>query len=193
MLGILGQKLGMTRLISAAGEVIPVTLVQTEQNAITHVKTTEKDGYNALVLGFKQFKHPSKVRKFRFVREFQVEKPEEFKDKPEIGIDAFAEGEIVSIQGISKGKGFQGVVKRHKFKGGPASHGSDHHREPGSMGTRKPRRVKAGKRMPGHMGSDQITLKHVQIVKIDAEKHIIAIKGPLPGSIQSLIRITKVA
>lgn len=193
MLGILGQKIGMTRLISAAGELVPVTLVQAEGNAITRVKTTEKDGYNALVLGAKPLKHPSKVRKFRFVREFQIEKPEEFKDQTVVDLSAFAEGDLVSVEGISKGKGFQGVVKRHKFKGGPASHGSDHHREPGSMGTRKPRRTKAGKRMPGHMGSDQITLKSVQIIKIDTEKHIIALKGPLPGAVQSLIKITKLA
>ena len=190
MIGILGQKLGMTRLLREDGTIIPVTLVKTAKNLITRVKTEGKDGYNALVLGVNKAKSEQDLA---ISREFKITNPDEFKDQKEINLSIFTEGETVSIQGISKGKGFQGVIKRHKFHRGPMTHGSDHHREPGSVGTRKPRRIKPGKKLPGHMGLRQISLKKVQIIKIDPERQIIALKGPLPGSISSFIKITKEA
>ena len=191
MLGMLGQKIGMTRLIDENGHVIPVTLIETGENVVTRIKTLEKDGYNALVLGFKKLKKPSKLKQFKFLREFKVDSVEDFKPEQEITLDTFEEGATVTVQGISQGKGFQGVIKRHNFHRGPMSHGSDHHREPGSVGCCKPSRVKKGTKLPGRMGNQKVTLRKIKVVKVDPENKIIALKGPVPGSIKSLIKISK--
>src|SRR3990167_3951891 len=158
MPGILGKKIGMTRLIQDDGRVIPLTVVQCEPNQVTQVKTTEKDGYPAVVLGFGSFQKPKKTRPFRFQREFKL-------------IDVNGEmknGEEVKVTAFSKGKGFAGVIKRHHFRSGPSSHGSHHHREPGSIGMcAKPGRVLKGKKMPGRMGGDQTSLRGVEVVFVD--------------------------
>lgn len=193
MSGILGKKLGMTRIFQDDGRVIPVTVVQCEPNEITQVKTVEKDGYPALVLGFSKLKKPSKTQKFAHQREFKV---------PVADLANYKKGDLVtvanlegitevSVTGVSKGKGFQGVIRRWGFHGGPGGHGSLHHREPGSSGCRaKPGRVQKGKKYPGHQGLDRVTQKK-NIVTIDKDKNLICIKGALPGPNGGLITICK--
>lgn len=192
MSGLLGTKLGMTRVIKDDGRVIPLTLVSCPPNTIVQVKTKEKDGYPAIVLGLSALKKPRKTRKFRYLREIRIKEGEQFEAGKEQKCDTLKEGDLVTAIGISKGKGFQGVMKRHGFKGGPASHGSVFIREAGSIGMRaKPGRVLKGKRMAGHMGSERVTRKHIPIAMIDVEKNIVGIKGAIPGAKGSLIIITK--
>jgi large subunit ribosomal protein L3 len=193
MPGILGTKKGMTRIIQDDGRVIPLTLLQCDPNVITQVKTEEKDGYPAVVLGFTALSKPKKTKKFRYQREFKtIENGEEMKKGDEVKVDIFELGEKVKVTGISKGKGFAGVIKRHNFSRGPETHGSHHHREPGSIGMcTKPGRVLKGKKMPGRMGGDQVSLREVEVVFVDPEKNLLGIKGPLPGANGELIIIRK--
>jgi large subunit ribosomal protein L3 len=193
MKGILGKKLGMTRVIQDDGRVIPITVVECEPNVVAQVKTTEKDGYPAIVLGFMQLRNPTKTRKFHVMREFRNEANEEFKKGETVTVEMFAEGDKVSVTGTSKGKGFQGVVKRYHMAGGPKTHGSHFKREPGSVGARaKPGKIHRGKHMAGNMGNEQVTLRS-SIAYMDKEKNILGIKGALPGSINSLITIKKLS
>jgi large subunit ribosomal protein L3 len=193
MQGILGKKLGMTRIIQDDGRVIPITVVECEPNIVTQIKTAEKDGYPAIVLGFMQLAKPTKTKKFKMLREFKIKEGDEFKKGDRITVDIFSEGDKVAITGNSKGKGFQGVMKRHNMAGGPKSHGSHFKREPGSVGARaKPGRIHRGKRMAGHMGNETITLKS-SIAYLDKTKNILGIRGPLPGSINSLLTIKKLS
>jgi large subunit ribosomal protein L3 len=154
------------------------------------VKTVDHDGYPAIVLGFNALKKPRKTKKFRALREFKVEKPEEYKVGDSVTVESFKEVKEVSLSGISKGKGFAGFIKRHHFSSGPGSHGSHMKREPGSIGARaKPGRVIKGKRMAGHMGAEKVTRKHVPLMKIDSEKNLLIIKGPVPGPNGGLVMI----
>jgi len=190
MLGILGKKLGMTRILQDDGRVIPITLVQCEPNTVTQVKTKEKDGYPAIVLGFIALKKPMKTRKFQFSREIKIAEGEIYNKGDKVTVEKFKDIKKVEIIGVSKGKGFQGVVKRYHFAGGPETHGSHAHREPGSIGCRaKPGRVIKGKHLPGHMGTDQKTLKNIPVQYLDVENNIIGLKGSLPGGNRSLIFI----
>lgn len=190
MIGILGRKLGMTRVIQDDGRVIPTTVVKCDPNEVTQIKTAEKDGYPALVLGFDKLKKPRKTKKYRVLREFRIEEGEEYKKGDNLTIEQFNEGDIVSISGNSKGKGFQGVIKRHNFSRGPETHGSHHHREPGSIGAcTKPGRVAKGKKLPGQMGNETKTLKKVQIIYIDPKNNLIGIKGAIPGPPKGLVII----
>ena len=192
MSGILGKKLGMTRIFQDDGRVIPVTVVQCDPNEITQVKTVEKDGYPAIVLGFSKLKKPTKTKKFRFVREFKIEATEtdNYKKGDSVTLEKFQEIEAVKITAISKGKGFQGVIKRFNFSRGPESHGSHHHREPGSVGScAKPGRVQKGKKLPGRMGQDRITINKVKVASIDTDKNIICLKGAVPGPTGTLVTI----
>ncbi|MFC1655570.1 50S ribosomal protein L3 [Patescibacteria group bacterium] len=190
MLGILGRKLGMTRIIQDDGRVIPVTIVQCEPNEVTQVKTMEKDGYPAIVLGFSKLKKAKKTKKFYFSREVRIDEGEEYKKGDSIGLNKFNEIKRVEVTGTSKGKGFQGVIKRHNFSRGPETHGSHHHREPGSIGAcAKPGRVAKGKKLPGHMGTDRKTLKSVEVAYLDVKNNLIGLKGPLPGGNKGLIFI----
>ncbi|MBU0577612.1 50S ribosomal protein L3 [Patescibacteria group bacterium] len=183
MPGIIGKKLGMSQVIQDDGCVIPVTFVQCEPNEVVYVKTEDKDGYPAIVLGFDAYKNPSKNKKFKALKEFRVESTGDYKKGQKITLDSLKEVEEVTIVSTSKGKGYQGVIKRHKFSRGPESHGSHHHREPGSIGTcAKPGRVLKGKKMPGHMGIDTVTLKKRPVVTIVAKDNVVAIKGPIPGA-----------
>lgn len=192
MAGILGKKIGMTRVIQDDGRVIPVTVVQCTPNTIDQIKTVEKDGYPALVLGFDALKKPTKTRRFYHLREFRISAEEitKYKKGDSITLEILKDVKTVIITGVSKGKGFQGVVKRYGFTRGSLTHGSHHHREPGSIGTRaKPGRVNKGKRMPGHMGLDTVTRKKVQVIHVDVEKNLLAIKGAVPGGKNNLVII----
>jgi large subunit ribosomal protein L3 len=190
MSGILGKKVGMTRLIQDDGRVIPVTVVECPPNTITQVKTVDKDGYPAIVLGFSELKKPTKTKKFKHVKEFKVEEGAEFT----VTLENFLEIKLVKITAISKGKGFQGVIKRHNFSRGPETHGSHHHREPGSIGAcAKPGRVAKGKKMPGRMGTDQVTVRKVKIAHLDPSKNLIALKGAVPGPNGGLVIISSAA
>jgi large subunit ribosomal protein L3 len=196
MSGILGKKIGMTRVFQDDGRVIQVTVVQCEPNEVTQVKTMETDGYPAIVLGFSKLRKPKKTRKFYFSREFRVEETdlENYKKGAAVKVDDFQEVETVKVTATSKGCGFQGVIKRHNFSRGPETHGSHHHREPGSIGAcTKPGRVAKGKKLPGRMGNARVTLKKVKIVSVDPKRNIICLKGSLPGPNGGLVQITKLA
>jgi len=205
MVGILGKKLGMTQIFSEDGLAIPVTIVEAGPCKVVQVKTLENDGYSAVQLGFEKKperlvnkpmmghfrKH--KVEPFRFLREFR-DFPEEYCEVgKEVTVEVFEEGSIVKVTGISKGKGFQGVVKRHGFGGGPRTHGqSDRLRAPGSIGASAfPSRVIKGLRMAGRMGGKQVTVKGLTIVKIDKENNLLFIKGAVPGARNSLLIIRR--
>jgi large subunit ribosomal protein L3 len=190
MLGILGKKIGMTRILQDDGRVIPITLVQCEPNTVAQVKTKEKDGYPAIVLGFCALKKPMKTRKFQFMKEVKTAEDATYNKGDQVTVENFKDTKTVEVMSVSKGKGFQGVVKRYHFRGGPETHGSHAHREPGSIGCRaKPGRVVKGKKLPGHMGGAQVTLKRIPVEYIDAEKNLIGLKGPVPGANKSLIFI----
>lgn len=194
MSGILGKKVGMTRLIQDDGRVIPVTVLKCEPSEVVQIKTVDKDGYPAIVLGFSKLKKPTKTRQFKHLKEFRINEDEQenYKKGDQITIESLQEVETVKISSVSKGKGFQGVIRRHNFSRGPESHGSHHHREPGSIGAcAKPGRVHKGKKMPGRMGGAKTTLSKVQIAHLDPKNHIIALKGPVPGPNGGLVILTK--
>lgn len=178
----------MTRIYGDQGQVIPVTLISCPPSEITQIKTVEHDGYQAIVLGFEALKKPKKTKKFRFMREFKVEKPADFKIGDKVTVETFKEVKSVSATGISKGKGFAGVIKLHNFSSGPGGHGSHNHREPGSIGARsKPGRIHKGKRMAGRMGNKQVTRKLIPLIEIHSEKNLLVLKGAVPGPNGSLI------
>ena len=182
----------MTRVFQDNGCVIPITVVECTPNEITQIKTAEKDGYPAIVLGFSEYKKPSKNRKFKHLKEFKVEDVSSYKKGDKLSLEALKDVELVKITGITKGKGFQGVMKRHNFHGGPDGHGHISHRRPGSIGCRaKPGRVEKGKKLPGHMGAVQMTRREVKIAYMDTEKNLIGIKGAVPGANGTLVIIEK--
>jgi len=193
MSGILGKKIGMTRLIQDDGRVIPITVVECEPNEVAQVKTTDKDGYPAVVLGFSKLKKPTKTKKFRYIKEFRIEESEEetYKTGEAVTIEKLQEGDAVKITATSKGKGFAGVVKRHNFSRGPETHGSHHHRRPGSIGAcTKPGRVAKGKKLPGRMGNVRVSRGNVKIAYINSEKHLVGLKGAVPGPNGGLVIIS---
>lgn len=195
MSGILGKKLGMTRILKDDGRVIPTTVIKCDPNEIVQVKTVEKDGYPAIVLGFAELKKPRKTKKFYHQKEFKVlpSDLEKFKKGEKVTLETFKEGEIVDVTATSKGKGFQGVIKRWHFTRGPMSHGSHMHREPGSIGTRaKPGRVHKGKKLPGRMGNERVTIQKIEVVYLDPSKNLIGLKGAVPGPNGGLITIKKI-
>lgn len=190
MKGILARKIGMTRIISPEdGEMVPVTVLEAPKSIILQVKSQEKDGYNALVLGSFERKHFGKNtnKKYRFIQEIR-DLEGEYKKGDCLSLETLKETKTLCISGVSKGKGFAGVIKRHNFQRGRETHGSTHHREPGSVGMcAKPGRILRGKKMPGHMGAEKVTLRSVPIVHIDTEKNLIALKGAIPGAKNSFI------
>ncbi len=191
MSGILGRKIGMTRLIQDDGRVIPLTVIECSPNTVVQVKTVEKDGYPAIVLGFDALKKPTKNRKYRFLREFRIESADSLKTGDLMNVELFAVGDEAKVTSTSKGKGFQGVMKRHHFGGGKRTHGSHMKREPGSIGARaRPGKVHKGKRMAGHMGIDRIT-EMKEIVYVDSAKNLLGIKGAVAGANGSLVIIRK--
>jgi large subunit ribosomal protein L3 len=204
MKGILGRKLGMTQVFGENGVVVPVTVIQAGPVYVTQIKTVEKDGYNALQVAFEDKKEHrvNKPLKGHFekagvstkgqIAEFRVDSVEGYELGQEIKLDLLAEGEKVDATAISKGKGFQGVIKRHGQSRGPETHGSRYHRRPGSMGAcSSPSRVFKGKNLAGHMGSVKVTIQNLDVVKVDAEKNIILVKGAVPGPKKGLVTITK--
>ncbi|MCR8745954.1 50S ribosomal protein L3 [Romboutsia lituseburensis] len=201
MKGILGKKLGMTQIFTEEGIVIPVTVVEAGPNVVTQIKTVEKDGYTAVQVGFgdakeKSLNKPQKghlaaanVLK-KHLKEFRVDSVEEFTVGQEIKADLFAAGEKIDVTGTSKGKGFQGPIKRHGQSRGPESHGSRYHRRPGSMGACSfPGRVFKNKKLAGHMGSVKVTVQNLEVVKVDADKNLILVKGAIPGPKGSVVTI----
>lgn len=192
MTGILGKKVGMTRLQLSDGSFAPITVIECTPNTVAQIKTAEKDGYFAVVLGLDSIE--KKTRPFRFMREFKVAKEslDTYKKGEQITLESFKDIERVEITGTSKGKGFQGVMRRYNFAGGPRSHGSHMHREPGSVGCRaKPGKISKGKKLPGHMGLDTITLKSVKVAYLNPESNLIGVKGAVPGANGSCIIIRK--
>ncbi|CAM4238684.1 MULTISPECIES: 50S ribosomal protein L3 [Listeria] len=199
--GILGRKVGMTQVFTENGELIPVTVIEAGANVVLQKKTVETDGYEAIQIGFedKREKLSNKPEKGhvekanttpkRFIRELRDVNLDEYEIGGEIKVDVFAEGDIVDATGVSKGKGFQGVIKRHGQSRGPMAHGSRYHRRPGSMGPVAPNRVFKNKLLPGRMGGDQITIQNLEIVKVDVEKNVLLVKGNVPGAKKALIQI----
>lgn len=201
MKGILGKKLGMTQIFTEEGIVVPVTVVEAGPNVVTQVKTVEKDGYNAIQVGFEDAKEKSlnKPQKGhlaaanvlkKHLKEFRVNAVEEFTVGQEIKADLFAAGEKIDVTGTSKGKGFQGPIKRHGQSRGPESHGSRYHRRPGSMGACSfPGRVFKNKKLAGHMGSVKVTVQNLEVVRVDADKNLILVKGAIPGAKGSVVTL----
>ena len=199
---ILATKVGMTQIFNENGALVPVTVLQAGPCVVTQVKTEENDGYKAVQVGFvdKREKLVSKpvkghfdkagVSYKRYVREFRLENAEEYSVKDEIKADIFAAGDKIDATAISKGKGFQGAIKRHGQHRGPMAHGSKFHRHQGSNGSATtPGRVFKGKGMPGHMGSKQITVQNLEVVKVDAENNLLLVKGAVPGPKKALVTI----
>ena len=201
MKGILGRKIGMTQIFTEAGEVVPVTVVEAGPVVVTQVKTIENDGYNAVQVGFVDAKEKSlnKPQKGhlaaantlkKHLKEFRVDSVEEYTVGQEIKADLFAAGELIDVTGISKGKGFQGPIKRHGQSRGPETHGSRYHRRPGSMGACSyPGRVFKNKKLAGHMGSVKVTVQNLEVVRVDADKNFILVKGAIPGAKGSVVTI----
>ena len=204
---ILGKKIEMSQMFAENGDVIPVTLIKAGPCLVAQIKNEEKDGYSAVQIGFDKKKKLSKALKghlkdlgeFKWLREFRIsdqssvisDQESGLKRGDKITVDTFKIGDKVKITGISKGKGFQGVVKRHGFHGSPASHGhKDQLRMPGSIGATEPARVFKGKKMPGQMGNEQVTVKNLEIIKIDKDKNLLYIKGAVPGARGSLVEIS---
>ena len=193
---ILGRKLGMTQIFTEEGRVVPVTVVESGNNFVLRSKTDETDGYNAVQLGFGDIKEknvnkPLKghfekagVKAVRFIREMRLSAPSEYNVGDTIGVDIFAEGDLVDVVGTSKGKGFAGGIKRHNFARGPMGHGSKSHREPGSTGAMisgPGGRVLKGKKLPGRMGGERVTVQRLTVVRVDTDRNLILIKGAIPG------------
>ncbi|MBU5591742.1 50S ribosomal protein L3 [Clostridium sp. MSJ-4] len=199
---IMGRKVGMTQIFDANGKVVPVTVVEAGPCVVLQKKTLERDGYEAIQVGFADIKEklvngPKKghfnkagVSFKRFVREFKLDNTSEYQVGQEIKVDVFAEGEKVDVSGISKGKGFQGTIKRWNGHRGPMSHGSKFHRAVGSMGgSSDPARTFKNKKMPGHMGNEKTTVLNLEVVKIMPEKNVILIKGGIPGPNKGMVII----
>lgn len=199
--GILGRKIGMTQVFTKSGKLIPVTVIEVEPNVVTQIKTKENDGYEAIQLGFdtKREKlatkasigHTNKANTTpkRFFREIRGVEVNDYSLGQELSVDIFTAGEIVDVTGTTKGKGFQGVIKRHNQSRGPMGHGSHYHRRPGSMGTMRPMRVFKGKKLPGHMGTLTVTVQNLVIVAVDKTNNVILVKGNVPGPKKSLVII----
>ncbi|MGM0838832.1 MAG: 50S ribosomal protein L3 [Bacillota bacterium] len=199
--GILGKKIGMTQVFAANGDLIPVTVIEATPNVVLQVKTVETDGYEAIQIGFadKRDKLANKPEKGhvakantapkRFIREINGVDLGTYEVGQEVKVDIFAEGDVVDVTGISKGKGFQGSIKRHGQSRGPMTHGSRYHRRPGSMGPVAPNRVFKGKLLPGRMGGERITIQNLEIVKVDTERNLLLVKGNVPGPRKALITI----
>lgn len=201
MKGILGKKIGMTQVFTKSGKLVPVTVIEVEPNVVTQIKTLEKDGYEAVQLGSFTVKEKSlnkpelgHLKKSgsepkRFLREIRGVNISDYTLGSKIDASIFTEGEMVDVSGISKGKGFQGVIKRYNQTRGPMGHGSQYHRGVGSMGTLLPMHVLKGKKLPGHMGHELTTVENLEVVKIDLENNLILIKGNVPGPKKSLVII----
>jgi large subunit ribosomal protein L3 len=199
--GILGRKIGMTQVFAENGNLIPVTVIEAASNVVLQKKSVESDGYEAIQVGFedKREKLANKPEKGhvakantnpkRFIREFRGVDLSGYEVGQEVKVDIFAAGDVVDVTGVSKGKGFQGSIKRHGQSRGPMAHGSRYHRRPGSMGPVAPNRVFKGKALPGRMGGEQVTVQNLEIVKVDVERNLLLVKGNVPGAKKALLKI----
>jgi large subunit ribosomal protein L3 len=201
--GILGTKVGMTQIFNEDGKLIPVTVVACDPNVVLQKKTIENDGYEAVQLGFRdkrvklankpELGHLAKSNSNpkRYLREVTGKELSNFEVGQEIRVNIFTDGETVDVTGTSKGKGFQGSIKRHGQSRGPMGHGSHYHRAPGSMGSIDPNHVRKGKKLPGHMGVTTVTIQNLEIVKVDLERNLLLIKGSVPGPKKGLVFVKR--
>lgn len=193
-LGVIGKKVGMTQIFNEEGLAVPVTVIKVDPIVVTQVKTVETDGYNAIQVGTVAAKEKhltkaqighfakNKLENFRHLQEFRVDNPQDYTVGQQIELSVLSDVQKVDVTGTSIGKGFQGTVKRHNFSRGPMAHGSKNHREPGSIGAgTTPSRVIKGKRMAGNMGNERVTITKLKLVKVDAEKSLVLVKGSVPG------------
>lgn len=199
--GILGRKVGMTQIFTGTGLAIPVTVIEAGPCFVVQKKTPEKDGYTAIQIGFGEkrenlFNKPLKghfnksgVHPLRYLRELRVEDPEAYQVGQEIKAGIFAEGERVDVVGTTKGKGFAGGIKRHGFHRGPMAHGSKYHRRPGSLGAKGPARVYKGRKLPGHLGAERITVQNLEVIRVDGDRNLLALKGAVPGPKGGLVLV----
>lgn len=199
---LIGKKVGMTQIFDENGTVIPVTVIEAGPCVVAQVKTIENDGYEAVQLGFGEVKEnklnkpvkghfaKANVTAKKHLREFRLDSIEGIKVGDELKADVFVAGDKIDVQGTSKGKGFQGVIKRHGQSRGPMGHGSMYHRRPGSMGpTSTPGRVFKGKKLPGHMGKVTVTIQNLEIVKVDTDKNVLLVKGSVPGPKGAILKV----
>jgi large subunit ribosomal protein L3 len=204
MEGLIGRKLGMTRIFAEDGSVVPVSVIEATPNTVARLRTTEHDGYSAVqvaagearrvtkpVAG--QVKHLDRAKQRpKVLREFRVDATDGYEPGQELTVDLFSAGDLVDVIGVSKGHGFTGVIARHNFRRGPKSHGSDHHRAPGSIGAgTDPGRVWLGTRMAGHQGDERVTVKKLKVVRVDPERNLILVKGAVPGPRNGLLLVQK--
>jgi len=201
MKALLGRKLGMTQIFNEEGKAVPVTVIQAGPCVVVQTKTAKTDGYEAIQVGYGEQKESrvikplrghfakAQIKPVRFLREFRLENAAEYKVGQEIGADIFQVGDKVDVSGISKGKGFAGGIKRHNFNRGPMAHGSKYHRRSGSLGAKGTNRVFKGRKMPGRLGFDKVTVQNLQIVKVDKERNLILVKGSVPGPKKTLLTI----
>ncbi|AWE09085.1 50S ribosomal protein L3 [Lysinibacillus sp. 2017] len=199
--GILGRKIGMTQVFAENGDLIPVTVIEATPNVVLQKKTVETDGYEAIQVGFEDKRvklsnkpeqgHVAKASTApkRFIREFRNLEVASYEVGQEVKVEVFAEGDVIDVTGITKGKGFQGVIKRHGQSRGPMAHGSRYHRRPGSMGPVAPNRVFKQKKLPGQMGGTVVTIQNLEIVKVDVERNLLLVKGNVPGSKKALVTV----
>jgi large subunit ribosomal protein L3 len=204
-IGLIGRKLGVTQVFQGDGTMVAVSVLAIEPNTVTRLRTAERDGYVAVQLGANPAKKltkpeagqlkdlPKSAQALADIREFRVESVDEFELGQTLALgDLFNEGDLVDVTGVSKGKGFAGHIKRHNFHRGPKTHGSDHHREPGSIGPgTTPGRVYRGMKMAGHMGDERVTVKKLRVVRADTDRNLLLVKGSLPGPRGSLILVKK--
>lgn len=198
---IIGKKVGMTQIFDDKGQIVPVTVIQAGPCFVVQTKNTETDGYNAIQVGYDEVKEhrvtkpikghfdKAQVKYTKYLREFKVEDINEYKLGQELKADVFKPGDIVDVTGISKGKGFQGVIKKYNFSRGPMSHGSLYHRGVGSLGSVQPARIFKGKRLPGRMGGNKTTVQNLEIVKVDTERNYLLVRGAVPGPKKALVTI----
>jgi large subunit ribosomal protein L3 len=199
--GILGRKVGMTQIFEKDGSAIPVTVIETSPSTVVQVKTLKKDGYEAVQLGFgtrKRVNSPQKghmkdLGQFRYLRELSVDDISQWEAGTKVGCEIFEPGDLVDVSGASKGRGFAGVMKRHGFHGGPKTHGqSDKARAPGSIGAgTDPGRVIKGVKMAGHMGTNQVTVKNLKVVRVDSAKGVLMVQGAVPGNEGILVKVCR--
>ncbi len=204
-IGLIGRKVGVTQVFQGDGTMVAVSVLEIEPNTVTRLRTDARDGYTAVQLGTHEVKHltkpeagqlkdlPKAAQRLATIREFRVDNVDEFELGQTVALsDVFSEGDLVDVTGVSKGKGFSGQIKRHHFHRGPKTHGSDHHREPGSIGPgTTPGRVYKGLRMAGHMGDTTATIKKLRVVRTDTDRNLLLVKGSLPGARGSLILVKK--
>ncbi|MGB9886548.1 MAG: 50S ribosomal protein L3 [Moorellales bacterium] len=198
---IIGRKLGMTQVFTEDGRCVPVTVIQAGPCVVVQKKLVETDGYEAIQVGFEpiaehKVNRPlrghfarAKVGPFRYLRELRVENAKDYQVGQELRVDMFRPGESVDVTGISRGHGFAGGIKRHGFQRGPMSHGSKYHRRPGSLAAKGPARVFKGRRLPGRMGGEQVTVQNLEVVKVDPERNLLLVKGSVPGIRRSLVTV----